>query len=421
MDTPSQATTTNMPDNDTLQEEHDVEKLASVVIASKGESSELTVRRMSKSDTWSNLKRGVNGPTTTKGVQAMETSLFTEEVPSEETILQAITASDRINSLLACDAQVLSYDPRKWNIVLQPRGRNASMIALPLLVVTLWGIMWIFILRLDSMTDVRESIANLNTLISPLLVPVSFLLVFRLGRAAVRFWDARKSIGKLVEICRALMSTAAVGCMENDEEIDMKLLHDFARWTCVFPIAVKNFLRPATRKGWDPTALHTKSRFELGRLVSDEEATEILNTSDENLPTIFVLNKLRVLAWKIGGQKQRDFLYQQLNVHIDTLTGAWGACERINNTPLPQVYVAHLRTFLLLYLLLWQMEAAATYSWIAIPTVFAASWGLLGIEAAAVECECPFKYHSNHLPLGKMCVVTARNVAQTIRNTIQIP
>jgi putative membrane protein len=156
-------------------------------------------------------------------------------------------------------------------------------------------------------------------------------------------------------------------------------------------------------------------------LVSDEEATEILNTSDENLPTIFVLNKLRVLAWKIGGQKQRDFLYQQLNVHIDTLTGAWGACERINNTPLPQVYVAHLRTFLLLYLLLWQMEAAATYSWIAIPTVFAASWGLLGIEAAAVECECPFKYHSNHLPLGKMCVVTARNVAQTIRNTIQIP
>lgn len=38
-----------------------------------------------------------------------------------------------------------------------------------------------------EMTDnLRESVERLDELIKPILVPVSFLLVFRLGRAAVR-------------------------------------------------------------------------------------------------------------------------------------------------------------------------------------------------------------------------------------------
>ena len=45
-----------------------------------------------------------------------------------------------------------------------------------------------------------------------------------------------------------------------------------------------------------------------------------------------------------------------------TLTGAWGAMERVNATPLPFAYVAHLRTFLLLYLHLWAVEALAKHA-----------------------------------------------------------
>ena len=39
-------------------------------------------------------------------------------------------------------------------------------------------------------------------------------------------------------------------------------------------------------------------------------------------------------------------IFRNLSEHIDTLTGAWGAMERINATPLPFAYVVHLRTFL---------------------------------------------------------------------------
>ena len=58
----------------------------------------------------------------------------------------------------------------------------------------------------------------------------------------------------------------------------------------------------------------------------------------------------------------RAVIFRSLNAQIDTLTGAWGAMERINATPLPFAYVVHLRTFLVLYLLAWNLEALALHS-----------------------------------------------------------
>lgn len=113
----------------------------------------------------------------------------------------------------------------------------------------------------------------------------------------------------------------------------------------------------------------------------------------------------------MGGFVPAMMLYRQLNEQIDILTGAWGATERINATPLPFVYVVHLRTFLMLYLALWIPVEAATHGWISLPILFAISWALLGTEAAAVECERPFGHKSNHLALGKACVTVSRNVA----------
>ena len=405
---------------------------------------ELSVLRLSKNDTWQNMNMrrkssfaGDDGPSPPPVAKEEAASVAkrrrswkhkgpdsrpsTYIVDDNSTVVESILCPDRLNSLLACDINTLTYDPHKWNVVLALRGRNIQIIALPLGLLTAWGLFWTILLSYDEFNHVRDTIAELEGLIGPLLVPVSFLLVFRLGRAAVRFWDARKAVGKIVEMCRVFVSTASVACVDLE---DKSSLDDIARWTCVFPIAVKNFLQPSSRKGWDRDALIKKRRFEIGSLLSNEEADEVLNTSDNNLGPILVLNKLRKLVWKLTFHRSaktemlgpRDMLYQQLNVHLDTLTGAWGACERINGTPLPLVYVVHLRTFLLLYLILWQMEAAANHGWVALPTAFAASWGLLGIEAAAVECERPFQWHGNHLPLGKMCVVSSRNVAQILSN-----
>lgn len=243
--------------------------------------------------------------------------------------------------------------------------------------------------------------------------------------------ESRTAVGQLVATSRLLISTAAVACSTRTDLID-----EFARWTCVFPITVKNFLRPDTWRG------HVmNSRSEIGNLLSNEEAKEALHTNEENYGPILVLNRLRDCAYRAsfdesstrtmnmnstlgggGGQEpkidslQGIVLEQTLNRHIDALTEAWGAMERINSTPLPFIYVVHLRTFLILYLVLWNLLGVATSGWTALLPLLVSSWALLGIEATAIECERPFKWRSNHLPLGKMCVIVSRNVAQTLNN-----
>lgn len=332
--------------------------------------------------------------------------------------LAAILQSHRLDVLLACDANVVSYDPDAYlPVVFRIYGRNSKLIVKPILLFILWAIAWGSVFEI--VPALRDYVSDAE-LVSPLLTPVSFLLVFRLGRAAVRYWDARAAAGKMVETCRTIASTGIVSCAD-----DPVLQTDIARWLCMMPVAVKRFLRPVA------VQRQASERDEVGGLLSDHEASRVFD--DSGYPPLAVLTSLRALALRAGAQDDggrvasglaqagRAQLYKQLNEQIDTLTGAWGAMERINGTPLPFAYVAHLRTFLLLYLLLWAIEALAKHSWASVPVLLLASFALLGIEAAAVECERPFKGATNHLALGKMGVVVARNVAQTLRLATDAP
>ena len=61
------------------------------------------------------------------------------------------------------------------------------------------------------------------------------------------------------------------------------------------------------------------------------------------------------------------------------------------------------------------MVSVAEYGWKSLPFLFLLNWALLGVEAAAVECERPFDYNPNHLTLGKVCVLISRNIGQALR------
>ena len=344
--------------------------------------------------------------------------------PDASATLDGILQGQRLEALLACDANVVSYDPDEFfSVVFRCRGRNSNLIAKPLAIFVLWSAAWgIFF---EVVPTARGQVSDAD-LISPLLTPVSFLLVFRLGRAAVRYWDARAAAGKLVETCRTLASTGIVGCNH-----DVSIQCDIARWACVMPVVVKSFVRPVPLQHchMDAPALLAYKRHELGGLLTDDEASRVLD--DNSYGPIAALTSLRAVAVRAaaappdgcGGltAAARAQLYKHLNEQIDTLTGAWGAMERVNATPLPFAYVAHLRTFLLLYLHLWAVEALARHAWASVPVILLASFALLGIEAAAVDCERPFRGTTNHLALGKMCVVVARNVAQTLRHATNAP
>eukprot|EP00980_Cylindrotheca_fusiformis_P015129 scaffold4180_cov99-Cylindrotheca_fusiformis.AAC.10 len=356
------------------------------------------------------------------------------EISKIRKTMEAILHSDRLSQLQACDANLVTYEPYSFSMIFRLRGRNFRMLILPILLLMALDIGWWFalsrlsvlevgLLNAELSDDTRDRVEELDKLVSPILVPVSFLLVFRLGRAAIRFWEARTSSGLLVEVSRTLISTVIVGCEGNED-----IASQFATWITVFPLAVKNFLRPESREQFDKSCFKTKnvaSRSNVGAgtvigdLLTAAEAEDMMKSPYQ---PIFVLNKLRSLVWKLGngssveGSPKQAMLYRTANEQVDLLTKAWGAMERINGTPLPFVYVVHLRTFLMLYLSLWHLSSIALNGWVSIFPIILASWGLLGIEAAAVECERPFHWNKNHLPLGRMCTVVAMNVHQTLEN-----
>ena len=342
---------------------------------------------------------------------------------------------------------------------------------------------------------INKNVSNVyvSSFLTPCVVP------FR--RAAVRFWDARQAVGRVIATSRANIATVSVvlaapirrrrmkqmmqentprqqcndeiatddkhipqtvktldgeeanpsnslvhkAGTEVEEDEDKKvytLLSEYARWLSVLPISIDFFIRPRTRPNWTKDALYNKKRFEIGPLLSDEDANHVLLEFENDMrqpqfdpsdgvrvreAPLVVLNRLHELAYDIAFVSHANedatryeptphgVLYQQINDQVNILIETYGTMERIKNTPLPFVYAVHLRTFLLLYLLLWNMSSVAKYGWLALPVLFAANWSLIGLEAAAVECESPFYWNRNHLPLGKMSKVVAMNVGQALK------
>ncbi|KAL7470321.1 hypothetical protein ACHAXS_010549 [Conticribra weissflogii] len=442
--------------------------------------------------------------------------------PLVQSTLAALLNPARLAALEACDVAPIPYQPYDFfSHMLTFHGRNFSMIAAPLFLLFLWGLLWQVLFTLCfahsskfgasygeqlglPVSDAQIAIANLDALVSPLSIPLSFLLTFRLDRSAVRFWDARQACGKITEVCRATAATALAGALapirrrrrrwrqnsaeanvssgatNGDEEV-LALLCEYARWLAVFPVAVEHFLRPHRREGWDDQTFRKKRRFHIGPLLSEKDAALVLMECDDDYgnpawfdgddavrktnrrhdalsnsnnnnsnsnnnssnkgstngsqsrrctrtrdPPLVVLNRLQELAFDLAYFDYQDprttphpqaqsALYQQLNGQINILYESYGTMERIKSLPLPFVYATHLRTFLWLYLILWNMTSVAHFGWIALPCLFMANWSLMGIEAASVECERPFHWNRNHLTLGKFAAGIARNVGQTLK------
>lgn len=190
-----------------------------------------------------------------------------DQPTSASVAVEGILHEARLHALNLCDADVLPYAPESFVMIFRLRGRGMSVIVAPLMGLLLWGCLWVLLLDILQLSSVRNDLLPMEDVVTPLLTPVSFLLVFRLQRAAVRFWDARAAAGKLVEKCRVLVSTAAVSC-----ERELELQADLARWTCVFPIAVKNFLRPPERRGWVRSRHECNRRLEVGSLLGEVSA-----------------------------------------------------------------------------------------------------------------------------------------------------
>lgn len=247
---------------------------------------------------------------------------------------------------------------------------------------------------------------------------LSLMLVFRQNRAAARWWQARELWGLLVARVRSMTSAILAhgghDPLHRDEAI---------RWTAVFTISVMEFLRGY----WDDTAddslSNRKDDYEIFAGILTREQVELLRHQSHPplfageqvhhaLKSLFRVTADTPLALSTAWSHQLAVLEQDFSALLDKC----GGMERIKATPLPMVFVSHLRTFLVLALLLYPYVWGAAWGWSTIPIVALAAFALLGIEAASAEVEQPFRKHAvNALNMDGYCIGALSNIVQMIR------
>ena len=236
--------------------------------------------------------------------------------------------------------------------------------------------------------------ASISPLIHTLVgVAIGLLLVFRTNASYDRYWEGRRLWGAIVNECRNLGREACVLLAEAPA-----LLGQALDWTAAFPYAVKQRLRHGEGLDAGPLSL------------TPEAAAEV--SGAEHVPLAVALRLTRVFDQARRQGLISDYLYGSLDGGVGRLIDALGACERIHTTPLPFVYVVHLRRALILYCCSLPFTLVEPFGWGAIVATVLVSYMFFGIEEIGVEIEDPFGGDSNDLPLDAYCERIEANMTQ---------
>jgi putative membrane protein len=169
---------------------------------------------------------------------------------------------------------------------------------------------------------------------------LAFLLVFRLQRAADRYWTARFYWGELVSKGRTLISGLVVHgtCQHRDHAI---------RWLIVHVVSIMELLRG--RRLYDGSML-------AGILI----LPEFKRFEGSLHPPLHAMTKVRhhlrqafhnTPETPVSVAVERSQTMNRLEQLLNSVQDCCGGMERIKATPLPVVHVSHLRTFLIATLL----------------------------------------------------------------------
>ena len=285
-----------------------------------------------------------------------------------------------------------------YRTMLVVEDRALDNILGPWLVIVLNALIACLLVEVFEVKLPEEALQQWDTVYSLVLkTSLAFLLVFRMNRCAVRYWEARGYWGHLAHLTRNL-----VGKLLMYGSHDIKNRDAAIQWGSIFCLASKYFIRSQKDYKEDEFAGFLDQN-QVKRLEGANHAA-LLSASmcrfhlqklfpvDENTPVGMAhLNVIRM-------QEIEDIVARM----VEQVSGM----EKIRSTPLPIVYVTHLRTFLFVYLMVMPYSWVTEWSWSTIALVAFTSFALLGIEAGSAEVEIPFSQHRpNHLAIDAYCLV----------------
>jgi ion channel-forming bestrophin family protein len=260
--------------------------------------------------------------------------------------------------------------------------------------VVLCGIFGLFICVLNYL-KLRVSFPILVNLIPNLVL--GLLLVFRTNTAYERYWEGRKAWGSIITNIRNLARQILVTIETNQPEPKkIEALHLLA----AFAIACKLHLR---REPISPQLEPLLSPYQYQKLQTmNHPPLEIMFWLSEYLQTSHTQGYLNV------------YQLSSMGMQVDSLVECIGACERIQNTPIPLAYAIHLKQLLLIYCLSLPFQMVEQVGWMTPIIVALISFTLLGIEEIGIQIEDPFGRDANDLPLDFICNNILRNLKDLI-------
>jgi putative membrane protein len=274
---------------------------------------------------------------------------------------------------------VINYDPHNWlDHLFDIEGSMVSEIVGRVAACVLWAVAVAVFDR--YVYPVGISAAG-HTLVG---FAVGLLLVFRTNASYDRFWEGRRQWGSLTNDTRNFGRAARVLLQD-----DPALLDEALRWTSAFPYAV--MLRLRGKSAGLPATLGLPA----GEVAEVEASGHVALAVADRITRVVGRARARGLI--------SDYLFGTLDVIVQRFLDCLGACERIHSTPLPYVYVVHLRRALIFYCFTLPFALVGTFGWGEIPTTLLVAYLFFGIEEIGVEIEDPFGDDSNDLPLDLYC------------------
>ena len=301
--------------------------------------------------------------------------------------------------------------------VFYPFSRGLHYVAVPLSFVFLLTCAWtIFIVNYDGADAMCVGLMNAESAFRICLTALSFLLVYRLNRSATRHYEARQLCGLIIINCRDFAVTSVSLLNAHPETCDK-----LCEIAVGFPVAFMLHI-------WGDPASRADSFATMCEGVFDAPTMDALKAA-KSRPLFLIERAQRIIL----DHYRRESLVldphcavlesRVYNSLINTARGLGvplGGCERIQGTPLPFAYVAHLRTFLLLILSGIPIVYGCEWHWATIPLSMLIAFGLLGVEAASVECERPFSSTptKNEHDLEKFCTVLSTDVMEILERAV---
>lgn len=238
-------------------------------------------------------------------------------------------------------------------------------------------------------------IAVPDTIHSLIGLSLGMLLVFRTNSSYDRFWEARIFLGTIIGQTKSLLRALEINFAAYPE-----IRNDIAFRLLVFNSAVVKFLRKEQNpESWE-------------KMLGEKDFKEVINSSTP--PLTILLQISRILHREKKENKISEIIQMKLERHLQELSGSFGGCERILNTPLPKVYVTHLHWALMVYCYSLPFVLIESFHWVGMTvlgTIFLA-FVLFGIEEIGVEMENPFGSDSDDIQMEVLYASIEKAVAE---------